>query len=264
MTDRNIPMKGWLHPRHIPANHSLLDFVRQLGWWWEMLLPEEALTVVHEVVHAAMEQPNLGTRAGVGQGVGFTSCREHALFEVFHILRHLDPPLAESLIAGHQQVAFAARRYPYGQETVHQELKEQRRDKAASEAACGVGSAMVGHQGDFADQLALRGSSESRDFGPAIDYALERYLEDTAHNSPNQPPKSLWPSTCAYRSILYSAGKRLGLEAGPLLDRVPDEDLRLFAEIEFAAALERLPEFLETKSTWRPPPPMQVTPMWGS
>ena len=261
MTDRNIPMKGGLHSGHIRANHLLLDFIRQFGWWWKILSSEEALTIVHEVVHAAMEQPDLGTRAGIGEGIGFTSSREHVLFEVLHILRHLDPRLAESLIAGHQQLAVAARRYPDGHETILQELEERRVNKESSGAACGVAFGMAGDQGDVAHQMALRRSSESGDFGPAIDHALERYFEDTAHDNPNQAPKSLWPSTCAFRSILYSAGKRLGREAATLLDRIPDEDLGLFAEIELAAALAGVPEFSETWSTWRPPPPMQGTPM---
>jgi hypothetical protein len=185
MTDRNIPMKNGLHSGHIRAHHLLSDFIRQFGWWWKILPPEEALTVVHEVVHAAMEQPDLGTRAGFGEGIGFTSSREHVLFEVLHILRHLDPLLAESLIAGHQQLAVAARRYPDGQETIRQELEERRVDKESSGAACGVGFSMAGDQSDFAYHMALRRSSESGDFGPAIDHALKRYLEDTAHDSPN-------------------------------------------------------------------------------
>jgi hypothetical protein len=261
MTDRNIPMESGLHSGHIRAHHLHLDFVLQFGWWWKILPSDEALTVVHEVVHAAMEQPDLGTRAGFGEEIRFTSSREHVLFEVLHILRHLDPLLAESLIAGHEQLAVAARRYPDGQETIRQEFEERRMDKESSGAACGVGFGMAGDQRDFAYHMALRRSSESGDFGPAIEHALERYLEDTAYDSPNQAPKSLWPSTCAFRSILYSAGKRSGRKAGTLLDHIPDEDLGLFAEIELAAALAGLPEFPETKSTWRPLPPMQGTPM---
>jgi hypothetical protein len=37
-------------------------------------------------------------------------------------------------------------------------------------------------------------------------------------------------------------------------DRIPDEDLRLFARIELAAALAGLPEFPETQRTQRRPP----------
>jgi hypothetical protein len=99
MADRNIPVGSGFHSGHVRTNHLLLDFVRQFGWWWKILPAEEALTVVHEVVHAAMEQPDVGTRGGVGEGIAFTSSREHVIFEVLPILRHLDPVFAESLIA---------------------------------------------------------------------------------------------------------------------------------------------------------------------
>ena len=80
------------------------------------------------------------------------------------------------------------------------------------------------------------------------------YREDIASDGRNQAPKTFWPSTCAFRNILYSAGKCLGPEAGILLDRIPDDDLRLFAQIELAAALAGLPELPETWEQRREPP----------
>ena len=44
----------------------------------------------------------------------------------------------------------------------------------------------------------------------------------------------------------YAAGKRLGSSAAAHLDRIPDADLRLFAQIELAAALAGLPELQGT------------------
>lgn len=41
---------------------------------------------------------------------------------------------------------------------------------------------------------------------------------------------------------LFGAGKRLGPDAAELLDQVPDDDRRLFASIELAAALAGVPE----------------------
>ena len=46
----------------------------------------------------------------------------------------------------------------------------------------------------------------------------------------------------AFRSILHSAAKRLGEDAAVYLDRIPDADLRLFAQIELGAGLAGLPE----------------------
>ena len=207
-----------------------------------------------------MEQPDLGTRAGFGEGIGFTSSREHVLFEVLHILRHLDPLLAKSLIAGHQQLAFAARRYPDGQETILQELEERREDKESPGRP--AASPSVWREIKVMSRIKWRFEGPRSLATLAQPFTMpESYLEDTAYDNPNQAPKSLWPSTCAFRSILYNSGKRLGREAATLLDRIPDEDLGLFAEIELAAALAGVPEFSETWSTWRPPPPMQGTPM---
>jgi hypothetical protein len=41
---------------------------------------------------------------------------------------------------------------------------------------------------------------------------------------------------------LHSAGNRLGTAAVDYLKQIPDDDLRLFAQIELAAALAGLPE----------------------
>ena len=46
----------------------------------------------------------------------------------------------------------------------------------------------------------------------------------------------------SFRAILYRAGKLLGVDATIYLDRIPDRDLRLLAQIELAAALVGLPE----------------------
>jgi hypothetical protein len=257
---------GELMPKHgipqiggqsdlIPLLHLQLHFIHLFQWQWKILPPEEALTVVREIVRIAMEQPDLGTSAGYGEDIRITSSREHVLFEVLHILRHLDASLAESLIANHEQLAVAARRYPDGHETIYQESEERRKQLVASGATCGSGFVMAGEPRDFAYQMALRQSSQGGDFGPSIDHALERYRDDTAPDSPNQAPKSFWPSTCAFRTILYSAGKRLGPEAVILLDRIPDDDLRLFAQIELAAALAGLPELPETWRKQRREPP---------
>jgi len=242
------------HSSHIPLFHLQLRFIRLFQGQWKILPADEALAVVHEIVSLALEQPDLGTSAGYGDDIRITSSRSHVLFEVLHVLRHLDPPLAESLIADHEQLAVAARRYPNGYETMQEELEERRKQMEASGATCGGGFIMAGDPRDRAYQLALRQSSQGGDFGPPIDHALERYVEDTASDNPNHAPKTFWPSTCAFRTILHAAGKRLGSEANRLLDRIPDEDLRLFAEIELAAALAGLPEFPEIWRQQRRPP----------
>jgi hypothetical protein len=260
MQKHHIPQEDG-HSRFTRSLHWQWDFIRLFQWQWKILPPDEALSVVHEIVRTAMEQPDVATTAGYEEEIRFTSSREHVFFEVLHILCHLDALLAESLIASHEQLAAAARRYPNGIETIHQEGEERRQQLAASGAACSGGFIMSGNPRDFPYQMALRQSVQEGDFGPPIEHALERYREDTAADSPNQAPRTFWPSTCAFRNILYAAGKRLGPDAKILLERIPDDDLRLFAQIELAAALAGLPQLPETQRKQRRPPPMQGTPM---
>jgi hypothetical protein len=246
-------------------NRLQRHFIRLFQYRWTMLPPEEALAVVREIVNIALDRPDQGTSARYPD-FHITSSREHVLFEVLHILRHLDPLLAESLIASHSQLAAAAQRYPNGTETMHRELElqagERRKEMAASGENCG-GTFMMAGAGDprdFARQMTLHRSSQQGDFGPSIDHPLELYREDTDPNSPNQNPKAFWPSACSFRATLYGAGKRLGPTAATLLDAISDDDLRLFAQIEFAAALAGLPASHET-SRKRRPPPMQGPPL---
>jgi hypothetical protein len=92
---------------------------------------------------------------------------------------------------------------------------------------------------------------EDGDFGVVMEQALDEYREDTAPESPNHAPREFWPSTNRYRSILYRIGKQLGRDGAVYLDRIPDYDLRLFAEIEFEAALAGLPELNGPQMKWR-------------
>jgi len=217
-------------------------FIQMFQSQWKGLPPEEALAVVREIVRVTLEQPDMRITAVLDQEhtVRITSRREHHLFQILHILRHLDPPLAVSLIAGHEQLAAAARRFPNGVESVREEAEARRRSAGATTG--GGGYWMVGRPQDFPYLEALMKASRDGDFGPPIEHALARYRQDSAVDKPNPTAREYWPSTCAFRSILYSAGKRLGREAAVYLDRIPDDDLRLFAQIELVAALAGLPE----------------------
>ncbi len=85
---------------------------------------------------------------------------------------------------------------------------------------------------DFPYFESLHQSSLDGDFGPPFEYALKKYRKDSNPKDPNLAPREFWPSTLAYRNILYRAGKRLGQDASAYLGAVPDSDLRLFAHIE--------------------------------
>ena len=226
-------------------------FVHVFQYQWKTLPPDEALAVVREIVRVTLERPDQQVTASFDQEgtVRITSGRALALFQILHVLRRLDAPLAESLVAGHEQLAAAARRYPDGWDTIMEEAEARR--KSASGESCG-GYVMSGSRDDFSYLKALLQASKDGNFAPPIEPALERYREDTAPDSPNQAPREFWPSTSMFRSILYSAGKRLGGEAAVYLDRIPDSDLRLLAEIELAAALAGLPEYHGTQRQYRP------------
>jgi hypothetical protein len=234
-----------------PIWSRAFGFIWIFQWHWKTLPHEEALAITREIVRTTLERPDQPTSSGYNEDVHFTSGREDTLFKILHILRHLDAPLAESLIASHDQLAAAARRYPNGIESIHQETEErreaeERRRKASGESAFGKscgGFIMAGNPRDFGYQMSLMQASKDGNFAPAIEAALERYREDTAPDGPNYAPKEFWPSTCSFRSILFHAGKLSGQGTAVYLNQIPDDDLRLFAQIELLTALAGLLEF---------------------
>jgi hypothetical protein len=107
-------------PHH---DHERGHFVRIFGHFWKEFPSEEALALARSIVDRAAEEPDAGTSAGYMDAVHFTSPRQNTLFQVLHVLRHLDPALAQSLIDSHYQLAVAARRYPNGLETMNLEAE---------------------------------------------------------------------------------------------------------------------------------------------
>jgi hypothetical protein len=80
------------------------------------------------------------------------------------------------------------------------------------------------------------------DFEAAFRVALDTFAKDTDAENPNSAHKECWPSVSEFRHILFKAGQHQGVEAAKHLDRVPDPDLRLFAQIELCAAIAGLPQ----------------------
>jgi hypothetical protein len=197
--------------------------------------------VAQSIVARAAEEPESGGHFGYSKEVQFTSPRQNTLFQILHVLRDLDPALAESLINSNDQLAAAARRYPNGTETMREEAEAEMQRRKLDGKACGGGYILGGSPEDIERQRRLIDATQSGDFEPCIQDAMEKYEEDTAPDTRNYAPKEYWPSTGAFRSLFYQAGKRLGPEAVKMLERVPDDDLRLFAMIELAAALGGAP-----------------------
>jgi hypothetical protein len=174
--------------------------------------------------------------------IHFSSPRQNTLFQILHVLRHLDPALALLLIDSHDELAVAARRFPNGLETMNEEVEAERERRKADGATCEGGYIFGGHPKDFDSQRRLIDASRSGNFERSIEDAIEKYREDTSPATRNYGPKEYWPSTGAFRTVFYEAGRRLGPAAARLLERIPDEDLRLFATIEVAAALAGAPQ----------------------
>jgi hypothetical protein len=91
-------------------------------------------------------------------------------------------------------------------------------------------------------ELMPIGEALATDFDAAFRAAHESLREDSDAESPNAAPKECWPSARAFRHILFKAGQHQGVAAAKHLDRIPDPDLRLFAQIELCAALAGLPQ----------------------
>ncbi len=238
--------------------HSHGNFTRVFSHLWDHFPSGEALAIAHMIVHRAAEEPDDGTSSGYTNEVHFTSLRQDTLFQILHVLRHLDPTLAQSLIDSHPQLALAARRYSNGLETLHQEMEAEAERRKAEGAACGGGFIFAGDPADFGRQRRLFDATHSGDFEPSIQDALEKYQQDTAPDTRNHAPKAYWPSTGAFRTLFYQAGKRCGPDAATLLDRTPDDDIRLFATIELAAALAGVPA--SSVTTMKQPRPIMRSP----
>lgn len=245
--------------RHFAGRHD--GFISLFGYFWKDFPAEEALSIARTLVERAAEEPDTGISAGYPDGISFSSPRQNSMFQILHVLRHLDPALAQSLIDSYDQLAAAVRRYPNGIETMNEEVEAETKRREAERATCkdgtcgtGGGYFLAGDPKDFDRQRRLIDAVRNGEFETVIEDALEKYGEDTTPESRNYAPKEYWPSTGAFRTMFHQAGKRLGLEAAGLLERIPDDDLRLFATIELAAALAGAPASSITTMK-RPHPP---------
>ena len=249
MRQHPVPHAGGYDNVVIYRGQLQVRFMHLFQHHWHILPPDEALSIAREFVQSTLDQPDLGTSAGYPDGVHFTSSREHSLFEVFHVLRRLDPAWAESLVADHEQLSAATQRFPDSVETISSEAEvqaeERRKAMAASGETCTGGVIMTGGRRELSLRIALHESARAGDFGPSIEHALDLYREDIDPESPNQALKPFWPSTSTVRTTFYTAGKRLGGDAVKLLNRLSDPDLLLFAQISLAAALADLPALPE-------------------
>jgi hypothetical protein len=195
---------AWRRTHFDDPQHERSQFIRVFSHFWSELPVEEALAITRTIVAQATSWPDMETSAGYSDEIRFTSQRQNTLFQVLHILRHLDPALAQSLIDSHDQLAAAARRFPNGFETIHEEAKAEAERRRAGTATGGGGGGylMVGDSRDRDSQRRLIDAARSGDFAPSIEDAIEKYREDTEPATQNYAPKEYWPSTGAFRRLL--------------------------------------------------------------
>lgn len=228
------------------------DFVWILRVFWQELPPEEALEVTCEIVDCALTSHDVPV-SGAVRSMGFSSTRQLTLFQIFHVLRHLAPGLAKSLIAEHEELAAAAHRFPNGFETIRTKMDGERNSPAHLGTTC-RNTSTRGLGRDFAHRAALLEPGKTSDFAAALKYAHDEYNEDTSRDRPNYAPKCRWPSTLRYRTVLYQAGIAVGPSGSIYLELIPDSDLRLLSLVEFATALAGLPQ-LPAVQNRQPYPP---------
>jgi hypothetical protein len=215
-----------------------------------MLPREEATQLTAEIVSSIIAQPDTPIGARIND-VEFSSMQAFHLFEILNVLRQLEPELTDSLLPARPQLAAAAARYPFGNDSIMNE------PHPSASPAKGEGFVMGGFGGssnDLPQMIAMFEAQRQGNFEPMLREALRLYSEDSDATSPNRVPRACWPSTQAFRDLLYTAGKTLGREAAAYLDRIPDRDVRLFAEIEFAAALAGLRQVNVVRSVYRASP----------
>jgi uncharacterized protein (TIGR03435 family) len=215
--------------------HGPDQFSRVFTRRWRLLPADEATEVVRDLVRGILAQPDGAIHASVGN-VRFSSTREHRLFQILGPLQRLDPDLAGSLIRVYPQLAAAAARYPYGLESF---------EAAALERAAQEPPRAPVEQPDYivvGQRLIPMPEALRTNFQEPFNLALRLYAREIDPEHPNDAPQECWPSAHEFRTILYKAGQHEGRAAVRHLERIPDPALRLFAQIELAAAFAGLPQ----------------------
>ena len=154
------------------------------------------------------------------------------------MVHRLDLELADALCREYRQLAKAVAAFPRGYGEVPEAPVAENREETPAKA-CEQPDLMT-VDGRF--RLLPMPEALKTNFREPFAAALRLYARDTDSESPNQAPKECWPSAMEMRNILYKAGQHQGLQAAKHLDRIPDRDLRLFAQIEMIAAIACLPQ----------------------
>jgi len=231
-----LAIREWRNPapreRGAEERFAGPSFTALFGRYWNLLRREVATPVLRELIDCALDmksEPIEYTLTENPEDPKLASEQEFQLFKLVPALQHLDPDLARSVLEGRPQLAAAVKRFPLGMRSV---WDGQSKYDPARDDLVEIGDSELM---PIAEALAT-------DFEVAFRHAQESFAEDTDVESPNGAHKECWPSAREFRHILFKAGQHQGLAAAKHLDRIPDPDLRLFAQIELCAAIAGLPQ----------------------
>lgn len=233
-----------------------LAFIIFFGRYWNLLSPQVVAPVLEELVEYAsgMEsEPRRFPLTENPEDPELTSQKEYLLFQLIPALQSLKPALAQSVLEN-PRVAAAAKRFPLGMQSVYE---GQRKYNPACDDVMVIGRRLVI---PMTEALA-------NDFEAAFQEAHKKFAKDTDSDNPNKAPKECWPSAWEFRNILFKAGQHQGAAADKYLQRIPDEDLRLFAQIELCAAIAGLHQ-IAGSTVWQPsrrkmPSPVELDQVLG-
>jgi hypothetical protein len=234
------------------------SFTGLFGRCWDLLPHDVATPVLRELVDQVLDmepEPCDYTLTENPEDPKLASVQEFLLFRLVPALQHLEPDLARSVLEGHPQLAKAVKRFPLGAQSVRNELRKY--DPARDDLVVIGNSELM----PIAEALAT-------DFEAAFRHAHRSFVSDTDPEWPNGAHKECWPSEREFRHILFKAGQHQGLSAAKHLDRIPDPDLRLFAQIELCAATAGLPQLgglsTQTNSKRRMLSPAELEELFGA
>lgn len=231
-----LAIREWRNPAPREAGpqeqFAGMSFAHLFGRYWNLLPSEAATPVLRDLVARALDvkpEPREYTLTENPQDPKLASGREFELFKLVPAMRRLDPELARSVLESHPQIVAALKRFPLGMQSVRDGQKKY--DPARDDIVQIGDSELM----PIAEALAT-------DFEASFREAHASLAKDTDPEYPNRAHKECWPSAREYRHILFKAGQHQGAAAAKHLDRIPDPDLRLFAQIEISAAIAGLPQ----------------------
>jgi len=232
-----LAIREWRNPappERLGRDFAPLAFAGIFSRFWNLLPREVAAPVLRELADWALQmkaEPGEYMLTENPDDPKLDSDQEKELFVLMPALQHFEPDLARSILEARPRVADAMSRFPLGMRSVLEEPNRWKYDPARDDVV------VIGDS-----EVMPIGEALATDFAGAFSHALETFANDSDADSPNSAHKENWPSTREFRHILLKAGMHQGAAAAKHLDRIPDRDLRLFAQIELCAGIAGLPE----------------------